>query len=302
MATRIDVTHFTDPGCPFAYSAHPAITTLRWRYGDQLHWREVMIGLTEERRQYEERGYTPVQGALSYQHFGRYGMPFGREPKPHVSATSPACRAVIAVRQSSPDLEFAFFRALQFTQFTTALALDEESAIRHAAAMVPGIDPGDVIARIDSPEVREAYEANWREARTAAGSPTNFQGKAANTDGDVRYTAPSLIFEHLPDGETLEGGGFQPLEVYDALIANLDTELERRPAPDSPSELLDEFPYGLTTREISTCIAGTTDGADDRSAERQLIELAAAGRVVVRPLGDGTLWIAADSPFSSPAG
>ncbi|MEA2377045.1 MAG: hypothetical protein QOD13_952, partial [Thermoleophilaceae bacterium] len=31
----IDVTHFTDPGCPWAYSAWPAHTTLRWRYGDQ---------------------------------------------------------------------------------------------------------------------------------------------------------------------------------------------------------------------------------------------------------------------------
>ena len=42
----IEVTHFTDPGCPWAYSAHPAHTTLRWRYGDGLRWTLVTIGLT----------------------------------------------------------------------------------------------------------------------------------------------------------------------------------------------------------------------------------------------------------------
>ncbi|MCW3015705.1 MAG: hypothetical protein JWO02_2797, partial [Solirubrobacterales bacterium] len=29
----ISVTHFSDPGCPWAYSASPAIAALQWRYG-----------------------------------------------------------------------------------------------------------------------------------------------------------------------------------------------------------------------------------------------------------------------------
>ena len=44
----IRVTHFTDPGCPWAYSAAPALAALRWRYGDQLDWDLVTIGLTED--------------------------------------------------------------------------------------------------------------------------------------------------------------------------------------------------------------------------------------------------------------
>ena len=39
---RIFLTHYSDPGCPWAYSANPALTVLRWRYGDQLVWRHVM--------------------------------------------------------------------------------------------------------------------------------------------------------------------------------------------------------------------------------------------------------------------
>ena len=42
----IEVTHFTHPGCPWAYSAWPGHTTLRWRYGVQLRWTLVVIGLT----------------------------------------------------------------------------------------------------------------------------------------------------------------------------------------------------------------------------------------------------------------
>src|SRR3712207_1343859 len=95
---RIQVTHFSDPGCPFAYSAAPALTALQWRYGDQLAWRHVMIGLTEEAAQYEARGYTPVRAALGQRRFRRYGMPFGRGPKPRMAATARACRAIVAVR------------------------------------------------------------------------------------------------------------------------------------------------------------------------------------------------------------
>lgn len=91
-----------------------------------------------------------------------------------------------------------------------------------------------------------AYEADRALARTAAGTPTEWQGKAAATDGPVRSTAPSLVFRA---GERcLEAGGFQSLEAYDVSLANLDTTLERRPAAASAVEAVAAFPDGLTTR------------------------------------------------------
>ena len=48
---------------------------------------------------------------------------------------------------------------------------------------------------LDDPAVEAAYQADRAEARTAEGKPTHAQGKAAQSDGPVRYTAPSLIFE-----------------------------------------------------------------------------------------------------------
>ena len=56
IVSSLQVTHFSDPGCPWAWSASPAIAALKWRYGDQLEWRDVMIGLTENGSVYEKRG------------------------------------------------------------------------------------------------------------------------------------------------------------------------------------------------------------------------------------------------------
>jgi 2-hydroxychromene-2-carboxylate isomerase len=293
----IRVTHFSDPGCPFAYSAWPALTALRWRYGDQLAWRHVMIGLTEDAAQYAERGYTTLRSARGQRRFRRFGMPFGRGPKRRLAGTARACRTVVAVRLARPELEWAAFRALQLTQFTTDLPLDADEALRDALRRLPGIDVEEVLAAIDSDEATAAYEADRAEARTAAGSPTEFQGKAANTDGAVRYTAPSLVFER--DGRRLEAGGFQGLDAYDVCVANLDTSLVRRGAPGDLGELLDAFPEGLTAAEVAACLAALPDFADPDAAEDALLELADAGRAVAVPVGDGALWMAAGSPFAA---
>jgi predicted DsbA family dithiol-disulfide isomerase len=286
---RLRITHISDPGCPFAYSAMPFITALQWRYGDQIAWRHVMIGLTEDRTQYEERGYTPLLMARGQRRFRKFGMPFGREPKPRMAATARACRLVVATRLTRPELEWPIFRALQFTQFTTTLPLDTDEALRDALARVPELDAEQLMGMLDSDAVTEAYEADRAEARTAEGGPTEFQGKAANTDGKVRFTAPSLLIE-TSDGRSLEVGGFQPLEAYDVAIANLDTSLERRAPATDPGDVVRAFPYALATREIATVMADGLFGPDDAAAEDELLELVARGDVQPTPLGDSTLW------------
>jgi hypothetical protein len=44
--TELHVEHFTDPACPFAFSAEPVRQRLKWHYGDQLVWHDRMIVLT----------------------------------------------------------------------------------------------------------------------------------------------------------------------------------------------------------------------------------------------------------------
>jgi protein-disulfide isomerase-like protein with CxxC motif len=291
----IEVSHFTDPGCPWAYSAWPAHATLRWRYGRGVRWKLVMIGLTEDAGQYAARGYTPARSAIGYERFRRFGMPFQITPKARLSATSPACRAIVATRLAAPALEEAALRALQLAQFTTTGTLDDADTLRSALGAVEGLDADAVVGRIDEPEVVEAYEADRGRARAAAGSPTEFQGRAAETDGAVRYTAPSLIFEGA-DGRRLEAGGFQPLEAYDVVIANLDPTLDRRPPADDPVEVLRAFPFALTTAEVAAVMTEHLAVPNPAAVDARLIAATGEGRVARRPTGDGSLWASLPEP------
>ncbi|MEA2369524.1 MAG: hypothetical protein QOH38_2242 [Thermoleophilaceae bacterium] len=285
----IAVTHYSDPGCPWAYSVSPALAVLRWRYGDQLDWRLVTVGLTERPEQYLERGYTPARSARTHMLFRRYGMPFATEPRRRVAATARACRAIVATRLDHPGHEHEALRALQFGWFTSAAVMDEDEAIVGALrARAPGIDAAAIASRIDDADVTAAYEADRAEARTAAGSPTELQGKAAMTDGPVRYTAPSLVFEC--DGRRLEAGGFQTIEAYDVLIANLDPTLDRAAPPDDPAELLGLIPGGLTTQEVAALMVRANEPPDRGAAESHLIDLVAEGRATRTALGDDALW------------
>jgi predicted DsbA family dithiol-disulfide isomerase len=284
----ISATLYNDPACPWAYSEIPALTVLEWRYGEQLRWRLVLIGLTENASQYEARGYTPLRGALGRLAFRRYGMPFAPAPKARVSATARACRAVVAARLEQPGSEWRVLRALQLAYFNTSLLLDDDAQLTEVLRTAPGIDADQVIARLDSPEVSQAYERDRAEARRAAGSAAELQGKTATTDGPVRFTAPSVVFGS--DGRRLVAGGFQPVEAYDVLIANLDPTLHREPPPDTPEPLLERFRDGLTTQEVAALLALRNDAPNQMTAEAALIALVAGGRAIREPLGDGALW------------
>ncbi len=290
----IDVLHFSDPGCPWAWSASPALSVLHWRYGDQLDWRHVMIGLTERGAEYERRGYSGERQARGYRSFRHRGMPFNTTPRDHMHGTWPMCRAVVAARLTVPDREWAVFRALQVAQFTTTLDLETQEGIAAALARVPGLDVDALLAAAATPETEAAFERDRDEARTAAGGQTEFQGKSATApDGRVRYTAPSLIFT-AADGRRIEAGGFQPVEAYDLAIANLDPTLRRRDEATDVSEVLAAFPDGVTTAEVAAVMAPNNTAPDPDSAEDELIALAAAGGAHRVDVGNDALWAAAD--------
>jgi 2-hydroxychromene-2-carboxylate isomerase len=285
----ISTTLYSDPACPWAYSESPALRVIEWRYGDQLDWRLVLVGLTEEAAQYERRGYSTLRGVLGQARFReRYGMPFSTQVKPRLSATSRACRAVVAARLQHPGSEWRVFRALQLANFNSPMLLDEDAHLAEALRIVPGIDPDQIVAQIDAPEVAQAYHADKDETRCAAGSAAELQAKTATTDGPVRFTAPSVVFEQ--NGMRLVAGGFQPVEAYDVLVTNLDPTLHREPPPETPAPLLERFPDGLTTQEVAALMTHGNDRPDRAAAEAALLELVAAGEAVRHPLGDDAVW------------
>ena len=222
-------------------------------------------------------------------------MPFALQLKPRLAATSRACRAIVAARESAPDRADAALRALQLMQFASGGLLDEDDDIRRALSAVPGVDADAAVARIEDPEVVAAYDADRDLARSAEGTPIHVQNRSADSDGKVRYTAPSVIFENR-SGETIEVGGFQPFEAYDTALANLDSSLDRRPAPEDPAAALSAFPDGLTSAEVAAVMRPTDlDDADIAATVEGLISEVETGRVVTEPVGGGASWaLAAD--------
>ncbi len=79
-AVRIPVRQFTDPMCPWAYSFEPALRTLEGRYGDQLVFETVLIGLVSNVEESLARGSSAEGRAQIALRFRRFGMPV----TPHV--------------------------------------------------------------------------------------------------------------------------------------------------------------------------------------------------------------------------
>jgi protein-disulfide isomerase-like protein with CxxC motif len=283
----IRTTLYTDPACPWAYSANPALRVLEWRYRDALAWRLVTIGLRDEVSSGAAAAYDSARSAARQAFFrDRYGMPFGLVPKARASASGRACRAIVAARLTEPGSEWRVLRALQLALFTTGLLADDDDGLREA---LRPIGAEGVVDRIDDPDVVEAYERDKAEARAAAGTPAEAQGKTSTSDGPVRFTAPSVVFEL--DGRSLVAGGWQPALAYDVLVANLDPELRGTPPPDGPLPLLEHFADGLTTAEVALLLAGGPDPLPSVEATvPALLELVAEGLATKTPLGQDSLW------------
>ena len=288
--TTIRTTLYTDAACPWAYSANPALRVLEWRYGAQLEWRLVTIGLRDEVTPGYAAAYDPGRRAQGQARFrDRYGMPFGLVPKERAAASGRGCRAVVAARLQDPGSEWRVLRALQLAMFATGFLLDDDDQIRDVLRAVPRIDADVIVDRIDAPDVLAAYEADKAETRSAAGSPAEAQGKTSTSDGPVRFTAPTVVFER--DGMRLVAGGWQHVLAYDVLLANLEPKLERTPPPETPQPLLEHFPDGLTTAEVALLLADGPDPVPDPdAAERGLVELVAEGVATRTPVGQDAVW------------
>jgi len=282
---------FNDPACPWGYSAIPALRVLEWRYGDQLEWRLVVIGLRDEVSEAMRESFDPGARAAGQRVFrDRYGMPFALQPKARPAATGRACRAIVAARLAEAGSDFRVLRALQLANFTTPLLLDDDDQIRDVVGTVPGVDADSIVSRLDDDEVSAAYIQDKLEARSAAGTAIETQGKASTAEpGVVRYTAPSVIFER--DGRRLVAGGWQPELAYDLCVTNLDPTVTPTPPPDTPEPLLERFDEGLTTAEVAALLAHGPDPIPDRdAADASLIKLVADGTARRTPLANDALW------------
>lgn len=285
----VEMIHYTDAACPWAYNFEPVLRTLEARYGDQLSVRTVMIGLSESYEEYVARGYTAEGSSLSRRRFRFRGMPMATFPRTRPVGTGRACRLVKAAElQGVPQAE-AVLRTLRFAWFTTDLVMDTDEGLRAVAESVDGLDAERALADAATPAVEEAYQRDRAEAR----NPTRFSvtlGRTASTDGPDRYTAPSVVLR--AGGRELVAPGYQPFEAVDVLVMNLVPDADRLPVPEL-ADLLAAYPGGLTTAEVARALADTTTDPDPAEAEDALIRLSVAGGARREALGHDALWRAA---------
>jgi predicted DsbA family dithiol-disulfide isomerase len=273
------ITEYTDPGCPWAYSAEPFRRRLAWLYGDQLRFERRLVGLAEDPEDYVEKGFTPAKQASAFMRIARdHGMPIDTRERPRMAATVPACRAVVAARLHAPDHEVALLRALRLRHFGGEL-LDEPATIA-GAARDAGIEPRDLEGWMGDEAVERALREDMAHAREPIPAARVLDHKLANWSGGVRYTCPSYEITRAADDVRIAVPGFQPFPVYDVVTANFVPGLERRESPGSVAEVLEWAGEPLATQEVAVvCELSQLEAREE------------LGRVArVTPLGTDGIW------------
>ncbi|MDX6683914.1 MAG: hypothetical protein QOF86_42 [Baekduia sp.] len=250
MAADVVITEYTDPGCPWAFSAEPFRRRLSWLYGDQLEWDVRMVGLSDSGQEMADKGFTPAVQSQAFRKISReHGMPIATAERERMAATIPACRAVVAARLHAPEQMRSLLRRLRVRHFSGEL-LDADATI-DSAATDAGLDPATLRGWMAAEDVQAAMDHDMAAAREPSAAARVLDAKLANWSGGRRYTCPSYEIERRADGVRIAVPGFQPFPVYDVVTANLLPGLERRAAPETVEEVLAWTGTPLATKEVA---------------------------------------------------
>jgi predicted DsbA family dithiol-disulfide isomerase len=278
--TTIEITEFTDPACPFAWSAEPARRRIEWLYGDQIELHPRMVGLSESGEAMAEKGLTTAMLARGAAHLAAaHHMPMQTAVPERLAGSVPACRAVVAVRLHEPAKERAMLRALRVATFSGHLL--DEPATHRQAALRAGVDPDELERWLAEPDSEAALREDMRAARAPIPEAVALPGKLArdpDSETGYRYTCPS--WELVRDGRRSSVPGFQPTAAYEVTIANLAPELTRREDPSDVVEVLEWAGEPLATAEIAAVC-----GIELGEAREQLAPVASGERI-----GSEDLW------------
>ncbi len=273
------ITEFTDPACPWAWSAEPFRRRLEWLYGDCVRFEQRMVVLSESPDDYAEHGFTPERQAEAFKRIASdHSMPIDTSTRPRMTASLPACRAVVAARLRAPEQASALLRRLRVHHFAGDL-IDEPETLAAAAAEA-GLEPDDLERWTSDQNVETALRGDMAAAREPLPAASVLDSKLANWSGGRRYTCPSYEIVRAADGVRIAVPGFQPFSVYDVITANLVPRTDRREPPEHVEEVLDWAGESLATQEVAVlCDIAFTDARE------------ALGHVAVeRHLGADGLW------------
>jgi predicted DsbA family dithiol-disulfide isomerase len=259
---ELHITEFTDPACPFAWSSEPFRRRLEWLYGEQLSWSLRMVGLSSSPDEYTDKGFTPERLSSSLRSLAeRHHMPMDTRLRPRMSATVPACRAVVATRLHDPERERGVLRRLRVRHFAGEL-LDERATLDAAASDV-GIESADLESWMSDGATERALEEDLSLSRHPSAEALALKHKLAPWSDGWRYTCPSYEIVRASDSAHLSVPGFQPLLAYEVAIGNLLPAARRRDDPEAVEEVLAWAGEPLASVEVATvCDIGLDDARE----------------------------------------
>ena len=284
-AAPVLIRHFTDPSCPYAFSAERQRLRQLWLYGSQIEWELHMVVLQEERPgdDFPPERVSATRRGLQLQ----YGMPIDWRPV-EASASLPACRAIVATRLRAPDREAALLRRLRVLTFS-GLALDDPEVIERACTEAL-IEPEEIRVWVTDPGVEPALRADMDASRSPSPASRAQDYKLGGPAEQRRYTCPSYELIRVvdppvdwPTASRVDLPGFRPVEAYETAIANIAPELTRRPDPESVEEVLTWAGMPIATAEVAAVC--------DREIADVRTELARVATYL--PVGGDGYWTAA---------
>ena len=279
------IRHYTDPGCPFAFSAERQRLRLLWLYGDQIDWELHMVVLQEERPGDALPPEKIADGRKQLQL--QYGMPIDWRPV-EAAASLPACRAIVATRLRAPDREGALLRRLRVLNFS-GLALDDPAVIERACSEAL-IEPEEIRVWVADPAVEPVLEADMAASRSPSPASRAQDYKLGGPAEQRRYTCPSYELIRVagpppdwPTASRVDLPGFRPIEAYETALANIAPELVRAPDPESVEQVLAWAGMPIATAEVAAVC--------DREIADVRTELARVATFL--PVGGDGYWTAA---------
>jgi predicted DsbA family dithiol-disulfide isomerase len=181
--------YYTDPACPWSWSAEPAVRKLMVEFGDRVSWTYVMGGLA--------RDYTNTREALDARlaHWldiaDRGEMPI--DPRlwrdSAIGSSYPACMAVKAAAEQGAEAGGRYLRTVREGLMCFRRKLDTTEALVEEARRA-GLDVERFRLDLASNAIVEAFGNDLDETRSAPeGAVTT------SSSGPERIAFPSVLFE-----------------------------------------------------------------------------------------------------------
>ena len=255
----VGITEYTDPGCPWAYSAEP--------FRRRLH-----VALRRRDRSgagawsCSPRARRSTSTRASRRRSCRKGFDEDR-PRPrhadrHVAAPADGGDGAGLPRDRRRAPARAGGRGARccarFACARCAASCSTRSRRCTARPPTPASIPPSSMRWSAGDDVESAMREDMAAAREPSCAARVLDERLANWSGGRRYTCPSYEIVRRGDGVQIAVPGFQPFAAYDVVLANLVPGPERREPPASVLEVLEWAGEPLATREVAVVWTSTT--------------------------------------------